>query len=747
MPEISNISNLKAVETKKVTSKLSFEVGEVFQARVVNVVKPGNEFLLKTLDGWQFSATTKSPIEETPEGLIKFKVVGYEEGKLQVIIVPAEMDGNSIEEKSIETILKQQNLGSTKKDIEMFKSMVQHDIPLTKENISFIKTIMDFKEKMYSNDQEQDVFIEKYLQSKGIDSNSEEGKQVSQTLKGFFEELKQASLEDILTLKENGLELTEPNLKSFNKIFKGDMALYNELVSNENTERAPVLNKGVDLNDKKNILELVDIFNNKSLDKSLDNSEEKKSLIVSAEGKSENINNSEENIQSPSKKNNIGNNNNIDLENFQIESFENSSDDVKSNELSKSNEKSNNSISSQSMTNEIEKDSEKNNYVNNNQTNRDEIEKDIPKSINFNNNQSSNNEVENRNEKSNNITNSQLINHDIEKDNQKNSDFNLIKGLKDITSKGGEEFKIVKSIMDNGIQLSKENVSLVKTIIDLKEKILPDNNKQELLINKFIEKKGIELDSEYGKEVAKNIRELLNIVKKEPIKEIVNRFNADPEVYKENSEAKAFSQNIKEDLPEMKELIKDILKSDNLVKSKESIKNSQLSENIKNEIAQKTDMMKDIIKNIKQGDWSLIKNNINDIKVFNSISNQYYFMDVPLNISQNQYECKLLIKDERKKGKKIDSKNVKMLISVKTINMGKVDAFIKVQERNLNIDLKCNDNWVKVLENENHRLYNTLEELNYNVVIKVEKRKDDANIVSTREFFQDNTIGSINTIV
>ena len=61
----------------------------------------------------------------------------------------------------------------------------------------------------------------KYMESKNISPDSNEGNKVKDTLKGFFSELKNISEDDIVTLFENNIDLTEENIKSFNNIFKG----------------------------------------------------------------------------------------------------------------------------------------------------------------------------------------------------------------------------------------------------------------------------------------------------------------------------------------------------------------------------------------------------------------------------------------------------------------------------------------------------------------------------------------------
>ncbi len=121
---------------------------------------------------------------------------------------------------------------------------------------------------------------------------------------------------------------------------------------------------------------------------------------------------------------------------------------------------------------------------------------------------------------------------------------------------------------------------------------------------------------------------------------------------------------------------------------------------IKDQIKLKTEEIKNMVKeiienklNLKPETYEKVMNvfeqKINDLKMFNSISEQYYYLDLPINVKENEYQFKLIIKDDRKKSKKIDSKNVKIATSVKTINMGTVDAYIKINNNNMNIDINC----------------------------------------------------------
>lgn len=68
--------------------------------------------------------------------------------------------------------------------------MVKSEIPLTKENISNIKTTIDFINKIKENPTEEDIFIKNYLLSKNVDPGSQKGNFIKDTLKNFFSELK-----------------------------------------------------------------------------------------------------------------------------------------------------------------------------------------------------------------------------------------------------------------------------------------------------------------------------------------------------------------------------------------------------------------------------------------------------------------------------------------------------------------------------------------------------------------------------
>ena len=177
------------------------------------------------------------------------------------------------------------------------------------------------------------------------------------------------------------------------------------------------------------------------------------------------------------------------------------------------------------------------------------------------------------------------------------------------------------------------------------------------------------------------------------------------------------------------------------------------NELIKNDINKKINGIKDIIKELLvaskgEGEGAekviqLLKNNISEFKLFNTISNEYYYLDVPINREMTEYPCKLIIKDNRKDGKKIDRTDVKIVVTVKTVNLGVVDGFLSVKDKGLDVELKCDKNYTKVLELSKSKLSNDLQKLGFNINIKVSMREEDITLASCREFFNDKAMNGI----
>ena len=474
------------------------------------------------------------------EGLLRFEVEGFEDGKLQIKVLNNKKQ-DDLQKNTIDSQLEERGINVSKDDYVLLDKMVKHEIPLTKENISNIKTLVDFRGKISSNPEEENAFIAKYMDSKGISADSTEGIKVKETLKAFFNQLKSISEDDIVTLFENNIDLTEDNIKSFNNIFKGSSAIYND-----------IKNKLANLiNHQQNTIELASEEINK-----INNEAASSNIVVSKEK------------NQPDSKSIMGNKQNI--------------------------------MMSGSAENQMDM-------------------KDIEGSIG----------------------------------NLKDNDVKLDKNTNSSNSEKGKSISVDKD--SNEVKVS-----------------IGDNSEANL---EKITKKTLTID-----DIAKNIKEQIS-TKTEEMKNIIKT------VLEQTSEAKPESYS-------------------NIIQT--------------------------------------LDKSINDFKVFNSMSNQYYYLDLPINLDNHEYECKLMIKDERKKGKKIDSTDVKIAASVNTIHMGVVDAYIRVNKNNMNIDIKCDGTWMKLLDIGKDKILGDISSMGYNVYVNVAEREKEMNITNCRDFFGDNNLGMIN---
>ena len=549
MPGIWNVNKVYDVSTNnRINGKLSFAIGEAFLARVVKNNEKNSELLLKLLDGWQFSAKLEKALEFIPKGMIKFEVIGFEEGKLILKPVLLKDEEKESELSSIDSALEEQNINMDKSEYEILQKMIKHNMPLTKDNISRIKTLVDFKGKMASSPEEEEKFITKYLNSKGIEANSDKGKEIINSLKGFFKELKNISEEDLLTLIENGIEVNEENIKSFNRVVKESGTIYK---------------------DSQKIAE---------------------GLKQGAEAQRADIQMSEAEV--------------------------------------------NEGLKAYSAKDEVAAGK------------ADEIE------------------------------------HSLNRESTKESNSSIDNTRKDIVK--GEK--------------------------------LQEANK-EVVISKNANTKDEENSMISSKDMGENTEDVSEVGKKtiSHEKEVVNKNHI---------------------LANDRDSVK-------LVKEQIGNKTAEIKEVLKNLLEDKLNLKPELYNKVMEG----IKENINDFKVFNSISNEYYYLDMPLKFKDSEYGCKFMIKDERGKGKKVDSKNVKVVVSVNTGSMGMIDSYIKVVNNIMNIDIKCDEPWVKILDAGKEKVLKDVSNIGYSVSVNVSKRVQEANLVNCRGFFEDNNIHSINTKV
>ena len=618
MPAIWNVNNSYNVNNKKYSSKLTFEVGEKFSGKIISKGE-GNEATVKLADGWQFSATIDGSIESEENVPLQLQVEGYEDGKLKLKIVKKEADSNNLANDSLSEVIDKEGLG--KEDVDILKKMMKHNIPLTRENITFVKSLLQFNTKINMDNNEIDNFILKYIDSKGISGESEQGKQIINTLKEFFVNFKNMKPEEILFFLENNIELTSENIESYNKLFSSNGNTVKEFFDNIKNDFAGIEVEMKELEDN--------ISNSKVGEKHLDNS-------IKALG--EEIN-----------KDKLGYNSLVS-------------------KLYDSNDMSKSKVSMLAVLKSM--------------TGGDDnlLREPIKDILIGKKEQFTTNEYNTALGKINNL-----------------SDEDFINIVKDVLGKSGE----IKEI-------SKDTVNII-------------------------------LRSFFGKDIEVGEVELRKI------QDVIEYKFQELELNNEGvNEEKLIGNNIAN---------KTITTLEQEVITGGHKKILSANELIKNDINKKIDGIKDIIKELLvaskgEGEGAdkviqLLKNSISEFKLFNTISNEYYYLDVPINREMTEYPCKLIIKDNRKDGKKIDRTDVKIVVTVKTVNLGVVDGFLSVKDKGLDVELKCDKNYTKVLELSKSKLSNDLQKLGFNINIKVSMREEDITLASCREFFNDKAMNGI----
>ena len=588
--KINNISAFtygKYIRTQKIGFKgnYDFKQGDTLKGIVVKHDAESNEVTIKLTNGMEIEAEIQGDVE-LKGGILKFEVTEFKDNTLFLKLSDNKADviqgeaSKKITDEIMNFIIKE---GLKKEDYNMLKAMVKYNIPLTRENITTVKSVLEFSGKMNNNPQEIKSFINTYLNSRDIVVNSREGLQIAQKLYEFFKAFSKADLQEVLLFLENNIEFTKENLDSFNKLF-----------NSENT--------------MEKVIDAV-------------NEEIGKAIAIEEELLSENT------VEQS-------------LKQITLKNGDEYTGKGKGTEVGKT------------IMATLVKESSKSHSIN------DNIVKDIIK------------------------------NHSITDDDAK------------------EIIKLMKN--DSNYVMSKET---------LKENILKHTGR-EVVLN----------DVE-----AKSLEVIINkeVIKDKDINFIKSLFN--------NIESKQISVAKELESNDIRENIFNISKN--------------LAKNVTEKSEGAKEVIRNIISNLKEGNGNsaqilnIMKSSINDLKLFNKINDQYYCLDVPVNFKENEYPCKLIIKDDRKDGKVIDSTNFKVAVSVKTKKLGTVDAFLNVRNRNIDIQLKCNKNVMNLFVISKDKLKDIVESSGFSTKIEVIERTEELQLLSCREFFNDNNIAVVDITV
>lgn len=617
MAGIWNVNSVYNSMQKKISGKISFQIGEIIAARIISKGDDGKSINVRTLDGWMFPALLEEPMEFLPDMLIRMQVSGYEDGKLKLKPIVIKSDGEAEGEQSLAEIMKTNSL--EEEDVDLLKTMAKYTMPLTRENISRVKSLSAFINKMNEDDNELPQFISKYLLSNKVSGDSEKGKEITKTLNSFFEELKTLSVEDVLTMEESNMELTTDSIKSFKDIFKQSGGLTKSL---------------------------------EAFEAELSKITEKRESVT---GQVQQVQEQHQELQGQVEQNKEAN------PTKPIEVFMNAAEKAGKEEVVISEEAVISNVGKQKAA---ETTSESHQYLKNYIT--DIIKEKLAEMP-----------AQKRADLSNNISRLTLdkltealikeTDYEVPKDVQKSS---VKTDFKEETKKQPQLEKrvseVIKNILDKDIRFEDKDIKAIVKLIKTKDEAIVLKHK--------------ELSSE----------EIVSAVKNE----------------------------VSQRMDEVKSIIRSIINS-------------------------KEDMDNNVWKNIA----SNFKANISDVKAFNSVSGQYYYMDMPIKLYEKEYPCKLIIKDDRKKGKAIDTSNFKMALSVSTINIGIVDAYVTVKEKNMKVDFKCEEKWMNILNMAKDKLWKILSKSGYNITIEVSQKEVQLDVTSCRDFFDDSQNSNINVKV
>ena len=602
--KINNISAFtygKYIRTQKIGFKgnYDFKQGDTLKGIVVKHDAESNEVTIKLTNGMEIEAEIQGDVE-LKGGILKFEVTEFKDNTLFLKLSDNKADviqgeaSKKITDEIMNFIIKE---GLKKEDYNMLKAMVKYNIPLTRENITTVKSVLEFSGKMNNNPEKIKSFINTYLNSRDIVVNSREGLQVAQKLYEFFKAFSKADLQEVLLFLENNIEFTKENLDSFNKLF-----------NNENT--------------MEKVIDAV-------------NEEIGKAIAIEEELLSENT------VEQS-------------LKQITLKNGDEYTGKGKGTEVGKT------------IMATLVKESSKSHSIN------DNIVKESSKSHSINDN----------------IVKDIIKNHSITDDDAK------------------EIIKLMKN--DSNYVMSKET---------LKENILKHTGREVVLND--VEAKS--LDAIINKEV----------IKDKDINFIKSLFN--------NIESKQIS------------VAKELESND----IRENIFN--ISKNLAKNVTEKSEGAKEVIRNIisslKESNGNstqilnIMKSSINDLKLFNKINDQYYCLDIPVNFKENEYPCKLIIKEDRKNGKVIDSTNFKVAVSVKTVKLGTVDALLDVKNRNIDIQLKCDKSVMNLFVISKNKLKDIVESSGFSAKIEVIEKTEELKLLSCREFFNDNNIAVVDITV
>jgi hypothetical protein len=290
------------------------------------------------------------------------------------------------------------------------------------------------------------------------------------------------------------------------------------------------------------------------------------------------------------------------------------------------------------------------------------------------------------------------------------SDFNdsdISKDNNKILINNAKNSKIINVLKENGIEISPE-------ILDKLNEILSSSKVLDLEKAVFFAINNVE-NSE------KNINTLLDIVD--------NKFDLS-ETF---DDIKLDFDNI--DNKDLKEKLNTIFKKNFIIDPKINLNKEELNK-IYNEINKNIDAIKNFVENQEFSNKDSLMNKIemiqNTLSFLDDLTDINSYIQIPLKIFDKKSKGELFVLKRDKNKKKIDPKDVSMVISLDTENIGVVDSIINVKNKNISVNMAVSEKKVvNAFKKGQQKLYKMLNSKGYNLVdFKCKLKSEEINLVN-----------------
>lgn len=138
----------------------------------------------------------------------------------------------------------------------------------------------------------------------------------------------------------------------------------------------------------------------------------------------------------------------------------------------------------------------------------------------------------------------------------------------------------------------------------------------------------------------------------------------------------------------------------------------------------------------------------NNIEFVNDINRHSVYMQIPLNIMDNNTTGELYVLKRDSKRKRIDPGNVTVFLSLDTKSLGLVESLISISKKNISLNMRVESGEIIDLFKERFQeLYNSLEEMGYRLVdIKYRVIEEKVNLLNVNKVLDSEINRSKKTI-